>query len=143
MTRIDFYLLKDDGPRAKAHFACRLVNKAFLRGHEVYFLAPDAREAGSLDQLLWTFHPGSFVPHGLADQAAGDPPAPVLIGHGEPPEHCHDLLVSLGGGEVPPFFSRFQRLAEVVGPDPEDRRQARERYRFYRDRGYDLKIHEL
>jgi DNA polymerase-3 subunit chi len=31
----------------------------------------------------------------------------------------------------------------LVGDDPEDRAQARQRYRYYKDRGYPLATHEV
>ena len=71
-----------------------------------------------------------------------DTTLPVIIGHGEPPDTCHDVLVSLVT-DVPPFFSRFERVLEVVDNTEDNRTQARERYRFYRDRGYQLETHEL
>jgi DNA polymerase-3 subunit chi len=43
----------------------------------------------------------------------------------------------------PPFFSRFERLAEVVGADEAGAAAARERFRFYRERGYELRTHNL
>ncbi|HEV7392095.1 MAG TPA: DNA polymerase III subunit chi, partial [Burkholderiales bacterium] len=45
--------------------------------------------------------------------------------------------------EWPPYFGRFERLIEIVSVDPEDRRSARDRYKFYRDRGYDIRTHDL
>jgi DNA polymerase-3 subunit chi len=45
--------------------------------------------------------------------------------------------------ESPPAFSRFERLIEVVGRDDEDRQRARNRFRFYRDRGYEIHHHDL
>jgi hypothetical protein len=45
------------------------------------------------------------------------------------------VLVNLGG-DLPPGFSRFDRLIEIVGTDETDRIPARERFKFYRDRGY-------
>ena len=45
--------------------------------------------------------------------------------------------------EIPAFFSRFTRVAELVDQAPTSRNLARERYRFYRDRGYSLDSHEL
>jgi len=45
--------------------------------------------------------------------------------------------------EWPPFFSRFQRLIEIVSLDEQDRADARERFRFYRDRGYEIRTHDL
>ena len=50
-----------------------------------------------------------------------------------------DGLVNLQS-QYPPFFSRFRRLIEIVGLDEADRSAARERYRFYRDRGYEIKL---
>ena len=37
----------------------------------------------------------------------------------------------------------IQRLIEIVSLDEEDRRRARERYKFYRDRGYEIRTHDL
>jgi len=55
----------------------------------------------------------------------------------------HDgVLINLRA-EQPPYFSRFERLIEIVSLDDEDRRLARERYRFYRERGYPLDSHDL
>ena len=44
--------------------------------------------------------------------------------------------------EVPEFFSRYQRVAEVVDGHAERRERSRDRYRFYRDRGYKLNTHQ-
>ena len=54
----------------------------------------------------------------------------------------HEVLVNLGGGQ-PPWFASFERLVEVVGSDDDDRAGARERWRFYRERGYALERHDL
>ncbi len=143
MTRIDFYVLQAAAADAKARFICKLADKAYRNGHRVYILTPDAAAAQHLDELLWTFHPGSFVPHGLhlsGKELEDD--APVLIGHQEPPEQHHEVLISLSP-QVPPFFSRFERLVECVGTDDADKAQSRERFRFYRERGYALETHHV
>jgi DNA polymerase III subunit chi len=44
---------------------------------------------------------------------------------------------------VPPWFGRFNRVAEPVGADEAARAAARERYRYYQDRGYTLNTHKL
>jgi DNA polymerase III subunit chi len=54
----------------------------------------------------------------------------------------HDLLISLHD-ECVPFFSRFERVIEIVGDDTEDSRMGRERYKFYKDRGYELRHFDL
>ena len=53
-----------------------------------------------------------------------------------------EVLINLRA-EWPPFFSRFQRLIEIVSLDEQDRGQARERFKFYRDRGYAIQSHDL
>jgi DNA polymerase-3 subunit chi len=42
----------------------------------------------------------------------------------------------------PVFFSRFRRLIEIVGLDEADKAKARIRYKFYRDRGYEIKNYD-
>ncbi len=95
-----------------------------------------------MDDLLWSFRGGSFIPHARlgAGETRGEA---VLIGHdpeGDPDET--DLLINLSE-EIPMFFSRFKRVAEVVSEDEDSRTSGRARFRFYRDRGYDLHTHQL
>ena len=137
MTQIDFYTHVQD----KARTACRLAAKAFAQDLRLMVLCPDAEAVARLDRLLWTFSATGFVPHCLA----GDPLAsvtPVILDAttAEPP---HDQVLLNLRSERPPFFSRFQRLIEIVSRDEEDRERARERYRFYRDRGYEIRNHDL
>lgn len=141
MTRIDFYLLDREGDQAKQHFACRLTNKAYNQGRQVYVYTENEAQSRRLDDILWTFHPGAFVPHSLAGDIDHSPPA-VVIGHQAPPPSQHDLLVSLRS-DTPQGFSQFQRVAEVVSGHDNDKQQARDRFRFYRDRGYTLKTHNV
>jgi DNA polymerase III subunit chi len=137
MTQIDFYTHVDD----KARTACRLAAKAFAQDLRLTVLCPDAEAAARLDRLLWTFSATGFVPHCLADDAL-EPMTPVIL-DGAGAEPGHDQVLLNLRPERPPFFSRFQRLIEVVTRDEEDRRLARERYRFYRDRGYEIRSHDL
>ena len=67
----------------------------------------------------------------------------MLIGVSAPPAPGRwDVLINLSA-EVPEFFSRYERVAEVVDADAARREQSRERYRFYRDRGYKLNTHQV
>jgi DNA polymerase-3 subunit chi len=141
MTRVDFYVLKKHAAGGKHRLACRLADKAFRLGHRIYIQASGPEEAARLDELLWTFGPGSFVPHGLNTPQLGDPD-PVLIGDGEPPPGFGEVLICLAS-EVPAFFSRFERMVELVDDTEADKQLARERFRFYRDRGYPLETHEV
>ncbi len=146
MTRVDFYILADSSPRARDIFACRLVEKAYNLGHGVYIHAADASQAQALDKLLWTFKQNSFLPHGLEGESP-DPQVPVIIGHQprlEDPGQSQQrpVLVNLAP-EVPLFFSSFERVAEIVDQSETHKTAGRQRYRFYRDRGYSLESHNI
>ena len=54
----------------------------------------------------------------------------------------HQVLINLDA-QAPAQFASFERLIEVVGAGAEDREAGRERYRFYRERGYPLTHHDL
>jgi DNA polymerase-3 subunit chi len=141
MTQVDFYLLKSDTAQGRWTLACRLAEKAYGQGRRVYLHTASEAESQYLDQLLWTFRDGSFLPHGLAERADPDR-TPILIGHDEAPANEHDVLINLAP-EVPAFFSRFERVAEPLDQDPAGLDAGRARFRFYRDRGYPLQHHEL
>lgn len=140
MTRIDFYVLPGEDARTRLVTACRVIEKAWLRGLRVHVHTESPALAQHLDDLLWTFRDGSFIPHAIEPQEPAQ--FPVTVGHGwEPPIECN-VLVNLAP-KTPRFFAHFERVAEVVNQDPAIRSAGRERYRFYRDRGYELHHHEV
>ena len=152
MTQVDFYILPDGPEDGRLRLACRLADKAVQSKLGVFVLAKTEADARKLDELLWTVTQNSFLPHRYVwdtDEAAVE--EPILIGcleraHSAPTEQATgmrwDLMINLSD-EVPETFERYQRLAEVVDGEPERRERGRERYRYYRDRGYALKAHQL
>ena len=137
MTQIDFFQIDDN--ESMLMFACRLVQKAYRQQHRIYVHTESASIAKELDDLLWTFRADRFIPHALLSSGQD---APVHIGHENDPGQHHDVLVNLSG-KIPDFFSRFERVTEVVPQQDERREGARNNYRFYKDRGYQLKYHDL
>lgn len=137
MTRIDFYHYADD----KLRFACRLAAKAYEQANRLVVYTPDARVLGDFDKALWTFQSTRFVPHALAGTSiAGE--TPVILASSEANLPHHDVLLNLAD-EWPPFFASFERLLEIVTHDDADKALARERYAFYRKRGYDIKVNAI
>lgn len=141
MTRVDFYILEDSAGAARQQFVCRLAEKAWQQGHKVYVHTDDADQSSRLDELLWSFRDGSFLPHSL-DTGPDADSVMVHIGHSDEPLHHDDVLINLGQA-VPLFFSRFKRVAEVIAGDEQTRQAGRERFRFYRERGYPLESHTI
>lgn len=137
MTQIDFYTNVSD----KLGTACRIVAKGYALKHRIVVFCPDGETAQRVDRLLWATPATGFVPH----CAPGDALAartPVIIDHAGA-EPLHDQVLLNLRAEWPPLFGRFERLIEIVSIDEEDRACGRERYKFYRDRGYAIRTHDL
>ena len=144
MTRIDFYVLASSDPDARLDLVCGLAEKAVGVGREVFVHGDERPLLEALDERLWTFRPASFVAHRLLD---ADAPAervdrdPVQLSSGAPAPDRR-VLINLAA-RVPPFFARFERALEVVDQSEPVRERGRERYRFYRRRGYPLHHHDV
>lgn len=141
MTQVDFYVLKPQTPGDRYSLACRIAEKAWQQGRRVLIQTDSDQAAQHLDRLLWTYRDQSFVPHGRLGKV--DPAVnPVLISGDGGVGDEHDVLVNVTA-VIPDDFGRFARVAECVDHDPGLRVASRERFRFYRDRGYPLQTHEI
>lgn len=130
MTHIDFFF---NIPH-KFHHVVTLSQEAMAKGQRVFVLATDSAAANRLESVLWNHPPTGFLPNCRShDQLVGE--TPIVIGCDGTNLPHDDVLINLQQVQ-PPFFRRFSRLIELVGMDDMDRTYARERFRFYRDRGY-------
>ena len=139
MTKVDFYILQQGGADQAMQYACLLTEKAYSQGHRVYLHLKDSEQQAQMNELLWSFRPDSFIPHAPLEQAGNEK---VILGCGAEAGDNNDVLINLTT-ELPEFFSRFQRVAEVVCQDPAWLQAARGRYKFYNDRGYPLSKHDI
>jgi DNA polymerase III subunit chi len=137
VTSIDFY----HGASDKVQAACRLIGELHAQGRKVLVYAPAENLAERLDHQLWVQPATGFLPHCRVGAALAAE-TPVVIGGSLDDAIHHDVLINLDG-DLPPAFSRFERLLEIVGTDEADRGPARERFKFYRDRGYAITAHDL
>jgi DNA polymerase-3 subunit chi len=141
MTQVDFYITDDNQVRAQSLLACRLTEKAYKLGHRIHINVATREQADELDNLLWEFRQGSFIPHQhiSANEALT---APVSISAGEQPSQAPDVLVNLAAN-VPSWFAECARVAEIVDGNHERRQASRSKYKFYRSQGCPLQSHEL
>jgi len=137
MTKVDFYTGSPD----KLRTACQLSHKAMQNGLRVLLHTPDEATTAALDKLLWHYPATAFMPHCRSDAAAAGA-LPVMVGHHSDQFPHSELLISLHTACLP-FFSRFERVIEIVSQDEEDARLGRERFGFYRDRGYEMRHFDL
>lgn len=142
MTQIDFYILPQAERDARFAFACRLIEKAYALGHSIYVHAQSADDAATLDELLWSYRPASFLPHALLGTTAGDTRPKVEIGHGEDAGDHHDVLINLGL-QPPAFHSRFARVTEIVVQDEQVLQATRASWKFYSERGFPMQRHDM
>ncbi len=149
MTRVDFYVLKEDSRSERFGLSCRLVERIYKsvpsgeRPPRVLIYCPDEQQARHLDRLLWSFREDSFLPHGLVGETDAEL-TPILISTDGQPETEEQVLINLSSSaEAPPFFSRFERLCEPLDHDPKIRQAGRKRYLYYRGCGHPLEHHQV
>lgn len=140
MTEISFYVGKMTTLRGRLLLACRLVEKARAHNMHVHIHTDGFNASKQIDELLWTFNETSFIPH--TANITCDTKEPVTISNNyEPMVNC-DYLINLSN-KRPDFFSKFNKMAEILDQNKENLAAGRERYSFYKNRGYTLKYYQL
>ncbi len=134
MTRIDFH---SNVPN-KIAYACRLVRKAYKAQCHIVLLVKDRTELSTLDQALWTFSEQDFLPHVHVSNPLRTQTPIILATISDSIEYPqHQVLINLSD-TTPENFARFERVFEVIPANDVDKAAGRERYRFYKERGYSL-----
>ena len=133
MTRVEFFFNVENKALQVANLGSRAVGKG--RRLMVYMASQQAAE--QLGNFLWSNPPIGFLPHCHATHPRAAETPLIIDWRSESLPH-DDILINLQR-QHPPFFSRFRRLIEIVGLEEADKAEARERYRFYRDRGYEIR----
>lgn len=138
MTKISFHILPASQQADMLNYLCRLVVKALSQSHRILIATESVEQQQLVSDALWAFHPESFITHNLIDEADH---RLQLSASKECGAH-HDVLINLRQ-DTPEFFSRFERLIELVYQSPEWLAASRQRYRYYSDLGYPLQRHDL
>lgn len=136
MTRVEFFFNVDD----KLAKTSELCAKALAKGRELMVFTPGVATNEAVQAALWQHSATSFL--ASSDDAACTMPSPITVSHEHERLTKDDVLINLHD-QHPPFFSRFRYLVELVGSAEDDKAAARVKFRFYRDRGYDIKSTDL
>lgn len=137
MTSISFL----HGAADRIQSAALWLQMAWGRRQSVLVYVPDKEQASRLDRLLWTQPALSFLPHCGSDSPLAAQTPIVLTDRLDEPLQ-EDCLLNLSD-ILPQTFSRFGHLVEIVSTDDRDRLPARERFKFYRDRGYAIESRDI
>lgn len=139
--KIDFYILNSSEEQADWLFACKLIEKAYELGHQIYVLCDDLDQAHAFDELLWSFNPDSFIPHHIQGEGP-KPPPPVQIGYSKETPASRDILINLSAN-IPDYFKGFKRICEIVGQKEDKKNTKREHYKFYQGHQYKIDTHKV
>lgn len=136
MTNVSFYKLTGDQEMVFS-LVCFLAQKAFNQNQCVLCTVTDDYLLGSLDTRLWDFQKSSFLPHGQGVKSF-----PIAVSCDSSPGEHDQILINLQS-TVPTWFSRFDRVIEIIYDDKVYEQKKRDNFRFYKERGYPLSYHDL
>ncbi len=146
MTQIDFYILPGTSSDERLELVCRLAEKAAKRRQRLFIHTESERMSHLLDEKLWSFRDDSFVPHQVVEKTEAVEghieEEHILISHRYEPDGSRSVLINLAT-DVPYFFSRFDRTLEIINDEGDIKTRGRERWNFYKHRGYPLNHHRL
>ena len=133
MTRVIFY----SNLRDKQTALVTLLHKALAKKHMLTVMFEDEGQAQEYENVIWSNNETSFLPNFLSPHTLANV-TPIVLDWQEN-QLCQDeILINLSQKQLT-SFSRFRQLVELVGIDESDKALARQRYKFYRDRGYDIR----
>ena len=138
MTDIGFYHLTGT-PLERA--LPKLVEKVLEAGKRAVVMAGSEERVESLNAVLWTYRPDSFLPHGGArDGNAADQPV-WLTTEDENPNGANILI--LGDGAASGNIAAYERCLEMFdGRDEAAVAEARKRWKDYQRDGHSVVYHQ-
>ncbi len=142
MAEVSFYILSSALLLERYLFACKLIEKAYRNGQFCYILTDSDEQSQLLDDLLWTFRAGSFIPHEIYTGQAPSSDKVILIGSVKAPEHSQGLLFNLSS-KYPEDISKTKRILEILDNCEVTKAAARNRYRQYQQAGMSVTTHNM
>lgn len=142
MPEITFYVLATESTQERYLFACKLIEKAYRSGSFAYVLTDSPEQSQLIDDLLWTFRAGSFIPHQIY---TGEIPAIeniVLIGSENPPENWQKTVINLSS-QSPQDSQQAERILEILDNSEETKAWGRQRYRQYQQAGIEITTYKI
>lgn len=140
MPRADFYLI--DKPRFRDDpllLVCELAKRAFASEQPTLILVRTQDQAEALDEKLWAFDDDAFIPHQIAGDDDDTITAVLIVPPGTTTPD-RPLVINLRDECAPGLF---ERVLEVVPADESERSGSRERWKTYRQAGFEVAKHDM
>lgn len=141
MAEVSFYILPTESLPDRYLFACKLIEKAYRSGCFCYVLTDSAEQSRIIDDLLWTFRAGSFIPHQIYTGEPPDTEKVILIGSLDAPEHWQNTLFNLSS-HYPDLGPQTERVLEILDNSETTKEAGRNRYRQYQQSGMKITTHK-
>lgn len=142
MPEISFYVLPTESTQERNQFACKLIEKAYRSGVFAYVLTDSQEQSRQIDDLLWTFRAGSFIPHQIFADETPEIANTVLIGAINPPAQWQKTVINLSS-KIPQDFQQAERILEILDNSEETKAWGRQRYRQYQQAGIEITTHKM
>ncbi|MGV6989546.1 DNA polymerase III subunit chi [Testudinibacter sp. P80/BLE/0925] len=146
MKKAQFYLLQagkaDSELSAQEALTCDLAADAWRLGKRVLIACETERQALLLDEALWQRDAEQFVPHNLSGEITTYATPIEISWIGKRNSQRRDLLISLQSA-VPDFANSFSQVIDFVPSEEQAKIQARERYKQYRQLGFELSTQQI
>lgn len=142
MPEVTFYVLNSESLYDRYLFACRLIEKAYNTGKFCYVLLDTIEQCQRLDDMLWTFRAGSFIPHQLFTGTPPEITSQVLIGTENAPPDWQNVVFNLSS-QLPQAWQQTVRVLEILDNSETTKVAGRERYRTYKQAGIEIVTHKI
>jgi DNA polymerase-3 subunit chi len=142
MPEVTFYVLNSESLYDRYLFACKLIEKAYNSGKFCYVLLDSIEQCQRLDDMLWTFRAGSFIPHQIFNNVPPEITSQVLIGVENAPMNWQKVVFNLSS-KLPEMWQQAERVLEILDNNETTKAAGRERYRAYRNAGIKITTHNI
>lgn len=142
MPEVYFYILSIASQQERNIFACKLIEKAYRNKQFCYVYVDTQEQSQQLDKQLWTFRPGSFIPHQIYNGNEPDYEQTVLIGTQTAPDKWQNLIFNLSS-KYPDNLTQTKRVLEILDNNEEIKPAGRIRYRQYQQAGLNITTYHI
>lgn len=136
-----FYLIEkiqaEEALSAQEILACNIAAEAWRQGKKVLIACETEQQALQIDDALWAREADQFVPHNLSGEITAYATPVEISWSGKRNAQRRDLLISLQNN-VPDFAQNFNQVIDFVPQNEAEKVIARERYKLYRQMGFEM-----
>ena len=135
MAKVSFYLF-EKSPERQVDSTCRLCRKILRQPERIWLYCADPALQQELDELLWSFDPVSFIPHGIEQ-----PEAAVCIS-AQLPKQPGWIIFNFSPEALEPN-AKFSHIIEIIENNEPAKQLGREKFKQYRRFGIQPQTYKL